>query len=183
MKGARKQPAAAATLAKPATTTTGSRRDPQPPATRKPVDLSKMTATERREYQQRQNKLRAARGDESADERKERPSISRKRTADGNHKPAAPAAARLKPSERDGKRRREDSNDESEDDAEEKQRGEAREGRPPSPLRTRGSRTEAITPKEQQQQISRRPSTGSHSRAARVEECRVHPHLQRSARW
>ena len=123
---ARKRPGAASTA-------TATRKEP--PRKEKPVDLSKMTKTERREYLQKQNNTRAVRREDSAERKKENAAPSRKQTADRNLKPTrqrrATGAAH--------KRKRDDDYTESADDEEEEQYADVLQESPLTPRRTRGS--------------------------------------------
>ena len=108
----------------------------EPPKKEKPVDLSKMTKTERREYQQKHNHGKLV-GREVDGEREQGKAVpSKKTTIDGK----AEAPVRPVTSTREGKRRRADRDDDSADE-EEEQYADALEGSPLKPPRTRSSRS------------------------------------------
>ena len=118
-----------------ATAATASRGEP--PRARRPVDLSKMSKTEKREYLQQLSKSRAVQRDGSDDRMKEKVVPTRKRMADGKLKSS-------QRTEREGKRRAQNSKEEesADDEEEEEYGGDVEDGaRPTSPRRTRGSRS------------------------------------------
>ena len=133
--GARKQPQTA--------TNTATVRRPAPPQTEKPIELSRATKTERREYMQRHERARAARrdeeeeGEEEEDAAAERRAAAKKRTADGNTKPTQQKAN----GEATKRRRGRDDEHAKGDDKEEEEKVYVEADTEQSTRRTRGSST------------------------------------------